>query len=201
MKRICEWRRCGKVFQTGKPTQRFCCRSHKQEASKARRAAPRDPNRICGLCERPFIQERSGPRAVYCSPGCAWAGRKRKSALGKFPREPSLDLRCRLLTEHESVALSGTYRAALLGDPCAYCGAAAEHVDHIDPRITGGVDDCSNVTAACAECNGMKAGLPLLFALGALTVARELRPLADQLQRWRGGSGPRVNVRAGLARA
>ena len=36
---------------------------------------------------------------------------------------------------------------------CQYCGAPAEHVDHIIPRSKGGSDDASNLVAACARCN------------------------------------------------
>lgn len=36
---------------------------------------------------------------------------------------------------------------------CQYCGAPAEHVDHIIPRRRGGSDDEDNLVAACARCN------------------------------------------------
>lgn len=41
---------------------------------------------------------------------------------------------------------------------CAYCGAQAEHVDHIIPRCQGGSDDEDNLVAACARCNISKSG-------------------------------------------
>lgn len=39
------------------------------------------------------------------------------------------------------------------GGFCRYCGAPAEHVDHIMPRCQGGTDDHDNLVAACAACN------------------------------------------------
>lgn len=53
---------------------------------------------------------------------------------------------------------------------CTYCGrGAAEgvmlHVDHIHPKSKGGGDEPSNLTTACAECNGGK-GARLLSETG-----------------------------------
>ena len=36
---------------------------------------------------------------------------------------------------------------------CQYCGAFADHVDHIIPRSQGGGSAEDNLVAACAECN------------------------------------------------
>jgi len=36
---------------------------------------------------------------------------------------------------------------------CAYCGAPAEHIDHVIPRSQGGTDDPRNLVPACAKCN------------------------------------------------
>lgn len=41
-------------------------------------------------------------------------------------------------------------------DPCAYCGAPAEGVDHIVPVAAGGDGFASNLTAACHSCNSSK---------------------------------------------
>lgn len=42
---------------------------------------------------------------------------------------------------------------ALLKDPCLYCGAPAEHVDHFIPLSRGGTHDLDNLVAACKACN------------------------------------------------
>jgi len=36
---------------------------------------------------------------------------------------------------------------------CRYCGAPAQHVDHVHPRSQGGGDELDNLVAACAPCN------------------------------------------------
>lgn len=40
---------------------------------------------------------------------------------------------------------------------CAYCGGAAETVDHIIPRSRGGMLTWDNAVAACRRCNHRKA--------------------------------------------
>lgn len=39
------------------------------------------------------------------------------------------------------------------GQSCRYCGAPADHVDHVDPVANGGTDDDANLAAACEHCN------------------------------------------------
>ena len=41
---------------------------------------------------------------------------------------------------------------------CAYCGRAADTVDHVLPRCLGGRTTWLNTVAACGPCNGAKAG-------------------------------------------
>lgn len=41
---------------------------------------------------------------------------------------------------------------------CRYCGAKAEHMDHVIPRVQGGSDKPENLVAACAPCNLSKGG-------------------------------------------
>lgn len=50
----------------------------------------------------------------------------------------------------------------LSADPCAYCGADSEHVDHIVPRAAGGSDEWDNLTASCKRCNLAKGTTSLL---------------------------------------
>ena len=40
---------------------------------------------------------------------------------------------------------------------CAYCGATADTVDHVQPRSRGGRHEWTNVVAACGRCNHRKA--------------------------------------------
>lgn len=41
----------------------------------------------------------------------------------------------------------------LLTLPCVYCGAPAEHIDHIHPLDAGGWHCLDNLAPACAPCN------------------------------------------------
>jgi len=41
---------------------------------------------------------------------------------------------------------------------CQYCGAPAQHVDHVIPRCQDGTDDPDNLVAACIFCNLTKSG-------------------------------------------
>lgn len=41
---------------------------------------------------------------------------------------------------------------------CQYCGALAEHVDHVVPVCKGGGNTLDNLVAACAKCNLSKGG-------------------------------------------
>lgn len=43
------------------------------------------------------------------------------------------------------------------GDPCHYCGGAADTLDHIVPAALGGNSHQGNVVPACRECNERKA--------------------------------------------
>lgn len=48
------------------------------------------------------------------------------------------------------------YASIVLRDPCSYCGAPAQHLDHIVPKSRGGEGDWHNFTGACASCNSAK---------------------------------------------
>ncbi len=63
------------------------------------------------------------------------------------------------------------WRAVLLADPCAYCGAPAADVDHITPQRAGGDDSAANLAGACARCNQRKWSNPLVHFLGWRLVA------------------------------
>jgi 5-methylcytosine-specific restriction endonuclease McrA len=54
------------------------------------------------------------------------------------------------------------YGETLLGDPCSYCGAPCQAIDHIDAFANGGPNAWDNLTAACWSCNSRKRTRPLL---------------------------------------
>ncbi|WP_412775182.1 HNH endonuclease [Streptomyces platensis] len=42
---------------------------------------------------------------------------------------------------------------ASYANECVYCGAPAEHIDHVVPISKGGADAAHNLLPACAPCN------------------------------------------------
>lgn len=57
------------------------------------------------------------------------------------------------------------YANVLRSDPCSYCGASVEHLDHILALADGGSHEWLNLTGACARCNASKGSKRLLFWL------------------------------------
>lgn len=49
---------------------------------------------------------------------------------------------------------------ARYGNACAYCGAPAEHTDHVHPLSRGGSDWPENLVPACTSCNLSKKNKP-----------------------------------------
>lgn len=73
--------------------------------------------------------------------------------------------RLRRLAQSTPDDLSNEYAEIIADDPCCYCGAVMEHVDHIQPLASGGTGSWDNLTAACAACNFSKSDRPLLSFL------------------------------------
>lgn len=69
-------------------------------------------------------------------------------------------LRRRGLTTPDELA--NEYALILRADPCCYCGAPMEHIDHIVPIAGHGTGEWDNLTAACASCNLRKSDRTLL---------------------------------------
>jgi 5-methylcytosine-specific restriction endonuclease McrA len=42
------------------------------------------------------------------------------------------------------------------GHRCAYCGRAANTIDHVQPKSKGGADSWENLVACCLRCNNKK---------------------------------------------
>jgi 5-methylcytosine-specific restriction endonuclease McrA len=64
------------------------------------------------------------------------------------------------------------------GRCCAYCGAAADTLDHVRARARGGETRTANLVAACAPCNRAKASADWLAwfrAQSGWSAAREAR--------------------------
>lgn len=61
----------------------------------------------------------------------------------------------------------GRYWAALMKDPCVYCGQLGREmsVEHVTPRSEGGGIEWTNVAGACRGCNSERLSAPLWFYL------------------------------------
>lgn len=87
---------------------------------------------------------------------------RRAEILRKFDQQPHIKARARARNYPKSLRW---YVDLLTGDPCCYCGAPSEHIDHIDPLARGGETTTENLTAACLKCNVGKSAQPLLMFL------------------------------------
>lgn len=81
--------------------------------------------------------------------------RERRRADPEKARQESMRRR---LGDHEAA----DFAPVLLADPCSYCDAPAETIDHIIARTRGGELGHENLTAACNRCNARKQTIPLL---------------------------------------
>lgn len=84
------------------------------------------------------------------------AQRRRYARLGKRPKPHVRD-----------------WVTILRGDPCAYCGAPTEEIDHIVPLNAGGPDQWDNLTASCRPCNRSKSDRSLFTWLSPVTRTKE----------------------------
>lgn len=104
-------------------------------------------------------------RASIAQRAARWnsANRERRAAiLRKYQAQPHVRERQnkRNRTKHLR-----EFAPVLLADPCSYCGAPADHLDHIVPLARGGENTLDNLTAACGRCNRAKHAKSLLAFL------------------------------------
>lgn len=60
-------------------------------------------------------------------------------------------------------------------DPCVFCGAEAQSIDHIQPRSKGGTNDIHNLAPMCRRCNSLKSDTSILLALMHPKVQRRIK--------------------------
>lgn len=181
---------CGEPFRTRDRRKRFCTERCRQKAENARRQTGGGIIRkaTCAQCGEGFEHNRGAknpPR--YCSRqcvadalatlGCDTCGKRMTWEERRDHRHRCADCREQRRRLRLAVQPTTAYMQALRSDPCAYCGAPAETLDHVDPTSKGGLDAWQNMTAACNDCNATKRALPLLPSLLYLDASREWRAL------------------------
>lgn len=160
------------------------------QVDKPRAAFGTAKNRRCRDCRAAIERERrlltgdqirARDRARYAANPGVFAARARetriRNAAAIAAQKQTAHMRAQTgATTDDHVA----YARALLADPCAYCGAPATELDHIEPTSTGGARDVDNLTAACRSCNPAKGAKPLLLFLahrnGCYEFRRDLAP-------------------------
>lgn len=151
--------RCGEVGCDELVWANSLCKRHSMERWKQRDRG----ECVAESCQLPVY------RRDYCvrhyqrwrKYGDPWGGgafrRKRGTGLPKWAYWQRRDEQ-RLAMEPELL----NYVWILKRDPCSYCGAPCEHIDHIVPVDAGGMLTIDNITAACAACNLRKHTASLL---------------------------------------
>ena len=133
----------------------------KRRWREAKRERQKEHARKCYLAKRDEYNEQS--RARYRE--------NRDAALAYNKRwreenpEPSRRAKRRYKARKRNqpfTPLAELWMGVIERDPCSYCGAPMQHVDHIIALNAGGDGDWDNLAAACASCNESKQDTPLL---------------------------------------
>lgn len=120
-----------------------------------------EPQIACRWCGAPFLRPMGKKGSYHYCSDCmgeaaphAWAALRRRRLEANNAEMSGLDRR-------EAVA----YREILHCDPCVFCGAPSEAVDHIQSVVDGGSDHWWNLAAICHSCNSTKRDRSLLGML------------------------------------
>lgn len=164
---------CGKNFEPRSHNQECCSPPPGKRRSQCSARLNNHRHRGTALTAdlpTPFDCEQCGMR---CTPGedvaphaSRFCGKPCK-ALWHKRREEQVAADARMLDELPvcNPRTVADYKRALRCDPCAYCGAPSNALDHIVPRSAGGPDDWTNRAGACTSCNSSKQSSPLLTFL------------------------------------
>lgn len=132
---------------------------------------------------------RKPPQSHYRGKRAAWF-RKMREVFGDVPADPqeltrafiALGVETRFIDsyvkryqeeaaymERPRVSVGGrrptivpSFGMSPIGYPCHYCGAPAEHIEHVWPRSRGGDDHPNNLVRSCQPCNSRKGTRSLL---------------------------------------
>jgi 5-methylcytosine-specific restriction endonuclease McrA len=158
---ICTVPGCGKAYRS-----KGLCHKHYMEKFKADRAklSCTIPECLRAQSDRGWCVAHYQRWKKYGDP---LAGGPMRAVRGTGPSKWEKD-QLRRVAKAKLSQVSGEtaeYVAIIKGDPCSYCGAPMEHVDHIVPFSAGGPTDWENLAPACARCNRRKSSKSLVFFL------------------------------------
>lgn len=160
-KGICGVLGCGRVYRS-----KGLCREHYMEKFGA---GLKDQPCSVPECKRPLYRRGwcAGHYQRWKKYGDPLAGGPVRAVRGTGPSKWEKDQVRRLAKAKISQVTGETaeYVTIIRGDPCSYCGAPMEHVDHIVPFAAGGPTDWTNLAPSCAGCNHRKSDRPLLLFL------------------------------------
>ncbi len=155
----------GEFHRSGK-YRRYDCRSCRVHTTKAYRQ--QHPEQVKAAYTKWRRANPEKARASYRR----WAAQNPKRVRDSYREwrraNPEGNRRRRRLhhaAQGNATTSDAAYVEVLTADPCSYCGAPMEHLDHIDSLSHGGAGSWENLTAACADCNMSKQAKPLLAFL------------------------------------
>lgn len=123
---------CGDVFNGDRQVCRRC----------------RNVERTCADCGKTFRSHSS----LKCA-SCWWASRPAGELSARRRKHKNTRRARKQSAEVAGPVPASAYREIIASGLCVYCGAPAEHVDHIRPLARGGFEIESNLVAACSACN------------------------------------------------
>lgn len=135
-----------------------------RDADKAYRARPEVKARRRARWPERKVRERDQRRAYWQRPDVKARNRQRQRGDSARKREYAAAYRARLRGQ-ETDRPSEDWLLVLLADPCPYCGAPSEEIDHVEPVSRGGEHGTANLVGTCRHCNRSKRDRPLLEVL------------------------------------
>lgn len=140
---------------------------HAAEPTPHREALERSRKADLNRARAHGAKQRERNRESYRAKSRVRTARYRKRHLERARAATREAERVRRAQSRDAACREGAaaFAVILRADPCSYCGAPCEHIDHITALAAGGEHSPENLTAACAPCNSRKSARPLLLFL------------------------------------
>lgn len=127
-----------------------------------------EPIQMCPSCPHPQSGHLKSSGACFiqdCMCGWEMKNGQKNQAHPLYDARPYYVKQAHVIPSPRAVAIAQpprkkSHERLFPGQPCFYCGAAAESVDHLLPRSRGGKEGV-NLVPACYRCNQMKGDMTL----------------------------------------